>query len=139
MRFLFIMNRSAIAGALSGTLFLGIAFRLITLLIAYIRTDPLNLTMHNMAEVLLLSLVLGIIGGILFCILHEIFKDMRLKIAGMISSIFLFVTLGLVQILRGFISLSLLPVQLAMFLLALAMFLLYGIFLAVLAEKLIKN
>lgn len=139
MRFITNLIKAAIAGAVSGTLLLGIAFRLITLGIAYSRSIALNLSLHNIAEVLVLSFIIGVLGGILFSVMHELFKTLSLKIKGVISAAVLFAVLYLVQVLRGLVQLTLLPLQFSMFLLTFAIFLLYGLFMAILARHLFSD
>jgi len=58
------IHRGVLWGGISGFLVLGVAFRLVTVLIAFLNGNSLNLSFQNLFEVLVLGSLIGIIGGI---------------------------------------------------------------------------
>jgi hypothetical protein len=139
MKPLSLLYKSVLAGAVSGTLILGIAYRFITIYIAYLKSAAINLTVRNMYEVLFVSAVVGILGGIIFTILNIIFTKMSVRVKSFISAGILFVSLSLIQTWRGMINLSLLPIQITMFLLTIIMFAIYSLLMALLIRKQLKE
>jgi hypothetical protein len=139
MRYGSLLARSVLAGAVSGALVLGIVMRVFTALISLMRNDAVNLSLCNLAEILALGLALGIVGGLLFFALHLAYRAASFKIKGAVAAVILFSVSGLIQVLRGRILFYLEPIQFLMFMLSLAVCLLYGLLLAGLVGLLEKG
>lgn len=127
-----------LAGAISGIVVLGVLFRLITIAIAILSNDGINISFRNILEVLVVGCVIGVIGGILLVLLMKIFKSGGWKLI-ILGSASLYILTLVMSLALNPSWLDLTGSQPALLLTAAIIFLLYGGFMMKVYRQLNKK
>ncbi|MGC9362647.1 MAG: hypothetical protein ACP5F3_06950 [Candidatus Syntrophosphaera sp.] len=130
--------KGMLAGAISGIVVLGVLFRLITIAIAILSNDGINISFRNIVEVLIAGSLIGIIGGILLALLMKIFKSGGWPLI-ILDSALLFILTLVMSLALNPSWLDLTGSQPALLLTTAIIFLLYGIFMMKLYRQLNKR
>lgn len=126
MRYYRELALALLAGAVTGTLVLGIAGRAATAGVALITGNALNLSLMGGLEVVIVGALVGAVGGVLLLVLRSVHGDSELA-RGITVGAILFVCSFLVAWVSGKIALGLSSIQLFMLGVVAIMFMVYGV------------
>jgi len=129
---------SMLIAAISGLIILGILGRAVTVLIALFTNRSSNLSLSGMFEVMLLSAVIGSIGGILIYMFQKVFRA-NCWSCGIMNGLLLFLISSLYLFLSGNLSFHSSILQFFTFSAVALIFIIYGLIACKLIRRFITN
>lgn len=123
-----------LAGAVSGTLILGIVGRAATAGVSLVTGNSLNLSLRGVLEVMIVGAVVGAIGGLLLLTLRSVCRGNKLAL-GIIVGLLLFVCSTLLVLVSGMLAFDKSFVQFFTLGVVAAVFVIYGVWAAALLTQ----
>jgi len=120
------MPSALVAGAVTGALILGIAGRGATAVVSLLSGSPLNLSLRGVSEVVIVGTLVGAIGGVLLLVLKSVFRGAG-PARGAMVGVVLFACSALVSWVKGKVAFSVAPTQLFTLIVAVTIFIVYGV------------
>lgn len=122
------MFLAILAGAVSGAFVLGFVGRIVTAGVGLITSNPLNLSLAGLLEVVVVGLIVGTIGGVFFFIIKNVFCEGNKLTMGIIVGLIMNVCFAIFMIIKGGITME--KSLIFLFALSIVIFLIYGILLS---------